>query len=906
MRLVLLTVLLSVPGCQITSTPAAPPPIYIWLEPEWFTDVRGRFDYWTGTAKPTGTWGIAGPGISAEWSQGGESGWNSIGAVAEETKAVCSRNIMVPRSGKYRVWVRYVDHLGKTEPFTLTITQGGKQSMHKELGVEPVVPANDEYQLYWGFSFGWAVVEGETLNCGPAKLTLTIDKAGQGWRHVDALLLTDDAAYVPVGRETPPFAYRTAFHLRPPAGSPSWRGDAIELKIGATWRPPPLGGLDFSMWTGIETEPKWWGQHKQPEQLRLYDVLFQFGPAADIREKFHQQLAGRKDLPILSWPGMRPGLYLGQTPDLSPGTPLRRWLEATKTPFYLLTNYSSPAYTPQSGPATYQALTGPLANQFLGYIHGETVGSPGVALPDKPLGATRREHIDALGKSLVRQQAQAWKGIFQTDVPEDHWSKGIPCLSTDSIALAHLFYETGAHVIGYEEDATMSHVPMRIAFARGAARQYGKTWINYASGNFGDACTSFFQQPVVPRGAPGWFHSKYAITDGVSVSWYRKLYYLNYHSGASAVFWEQYLHNQWLLPGPGTHPVQLSPFGRATEEFQMTISRVKDRGEPYTPVAFLLNYGHAYDRVNNHGKMLHVFPESAADVELRELFNVCWHPAPVLEGEPVRPDGQSMPGGVYGNIFDVLVDRPARTQAVFQYPVVWAAGDVELTGPWPAVLEEYVRRGGTLVVNAPAARGRLPEHLLGFALSGQTETYAVWQPQGRAALSCVPYRIERGQLRGAEVLAWAVPQVPLATRHRYGKGAVILTLVPGLVGLDERAHPCLPYLMNGVTDKLMPVSVRRSDGSPLQGDVLYQVNRTRDGYLILLLNTRGIDKTQSGIARVDRRVVAEVLLVTEVPIQAARELTGPKDLNVENTGQGKTLRLRIPAGDVQLVQLVSK
>src|SRR5436853_3303778 len=86
------------------------PPFHLWLEPEWFDGVKGSFAYWPGTAKPSGAWGIAGPGISAEWSQGGESEWNSIGAAAEETNARCRRSIVIPRAGSYKVWVRYVDH----------------------------------------------------------------------------------------------------------------------------------------------------------------------------------------------------------------------------------------------------------------------------------------------------------------------------------------------------------------------------------------------------------------------------------------------------------------------------------------------------------------------------------------------------------------------------------------------------------------------------------------------------------------------------------------------------------------------------------------------------------------------------------------------------------------------------
>src|SRR5262249_28239967 len=244
---------------------------------------------------------------------------------------------------------------------------------------------------------------------------------------------------------------------------------------------------DFSMWiNGLEGDGKWWDK-QDPAQVTLADILFQFGPPQDIRAQFHKQFAGRKNIPVLNWPSLLPGLYLGTTPDLSPDKPLRKWLERTKTPFFILTNYANPTYTDASGPATFQALNGPLAEQFLGYIHGEAVGTGGVSLPDKLLGNTRREHVDALGKQLVQKQAEAWSKLYKTSVPEGHFAKGISCLSTDSIALAHLFHEIGAKTVGYEEDATNVHVPMRIAFERGAARQYGAAWINYASGNFGDA-----------------------------------------------------------------------------------------------------------------------------------------------------------------------------------------------------------------------------------------------------------------------------------------------------------------------------------------------------------------------------------------------------------------------------------
>jgi hypothetical protein len=886
-------------------------PVYLWHEPEWFEGVKGSFAYWTGAAKPSGSWGVAGPGISAEWSQGGESEWNSMGAPAEETSAKCWRDLIIPRSGNYKVWVRYVDHRNKTEPFRATIEQGGKSVLNGELGVKPVVPPNDEYQLFWGFSFGWGSLEAK-LEAGPARLTISIDKAGEAWRQVDAVLITDDEKYVPVGREKPPFAYFSSFALQPKDGS-SWRGEMKLASVEGRAKRKQIAGRDFSMWAGSDPDLKWWSK-QDLTSLSLYDVHFQFTPPSDIRDKFHKQFAGKKDIPIMSWPNLLTGFHLGGTPDLSPDSPLRQWLERTKTPFYIMTNYASGNYNDKNGPATYAALTGPLADQFMGYIHGEAMGTGGVGLPDKPPAADRRGYADALIKHLRDKQAEAWSKIYKTKVAPEHLDKSISCLSVDSISLAHLFHEAGCKTVGYEIDATNAHAPMRIAFERGAARQYGGSWINYASGNFGDACNYFTQLPVVPRGAPSWFHSKYSITDGVTASWYRKLYYMNCLGGASAIYWEQNLTNQWMLPGPGTHPIQLSPFGRATEDFLAFVNRVPDRGEPYTPIGILLNYGHSYERVNYSCKMLHVFQEDKNDVELRELFNVFWHPSCILEGQPASPDVQSMPSGVYGDIFDVLVDRPSKSQVLTNYPIIWAAGDVQFHAELIKTLEGHLQRGGTLVVNINQAR-QLPAAWLGVNLSNVTHLCEDWSPDGDKYLPAVSFGCVKATLAGAKAIAWAMPNdfaggknkpLPLITRYQVGKGSVIATMMPNHIGLDERAHPALPCLMNGLTANLLPVEVRLANGQRPAGEIMYSVNRTKDGWLLGLYNHRGLDKTQTGIARVDRKSYIDVDLTTELPVASAKEWTGPSELSLQKNGKHTTIRLRVHPGDLQVVGLVTR
>ncbi|MBY0228741.1 MAG: hypothetical protein K2W96_05620, partial [Gemmataceae bacterium] len=232
------------------------PPVHLWHEPEWWPGVEGGFNYWTGTHKPTGKWGIAGPGISAEWSQGGESGWNSIGAHADDSKAECGREIALPRSDKYRVWVRYVEHRRKKTPFTLKV--GDKAHV---FGERAVLPLDDEYLLYWGFAFSWDSFDAE-LKEGKSTLKLVIDKKGEAWRQVDAILLTTDLGWKPEGRAKPPFRHRSALggeRAAPPAFS-----------IPAKAR-PKLGGGSFSLWTGVEADPKWWDTQK--DGLALADVF---------------------------------------------------------------------------------------------------------------------------------------------------------------------------------------------------------------------------------------------------------------------------------------------------------------------------------------------------------------------------------------------------------------------------------------------------------------------------------------------------------------------------------------------------------------------------------------------------------------------------------------------------------
>ncbi len=141
-------------------------------------------------------WGINGPGVSAEWSQGGESEWNSAAASADETMATIYQDIEVPRPGDYHLWVRYADWAKKSENFTISITQNGREAFRREFGAKDIIDPHDEVSMYWGWAFAWDSANA-TLSKGPARLSIVIERAAEARRHIDCFLLTNDLAYQP-------------------------------------------------------------------------------------------------------------------------------------------------------------------------------------------------------------------------------------------------------------------------------------------------------------------------------------------------------------------------------------------------------------------------------------------------------------------------------------------------------------------------------------------------------------------------------------------------------------------------------------------------------------------------------------------------------------------------------------
>ncbi|HEX6284347.1 MAG TPA: hypothetical protein VFZ71_05705, partial [Pyrinomonadaceae bacterium] len=608
---------------------------------------------------------------------------------------------------------------------------------------------------------------------------------------------------------------------------------------------------------------------------------------------FIAKYKGVRDVPLFQSKLVVPVIYLNNVPEFfKEGSPFLRYLRETKVPFAILINYASVQLTEADGQKVWQLLNGELKDQFLGWISGESVGYVWDHAPAElkvSSTMTRPQLLAAHREFYNNALARKWKALFHVETGP-MWDKLIPAQSTSSTSFAHALAEWGVKLLGMETAAVMPMTGMRIAFTRGAARQFGGAFLYYHAPNFGDTATTFTKTQNF-AGPDFFYHSRYGPSMGPSLSWYRKSYYLYYMSGASAIYLEQG-GDQFFKPGPGEHPFQLNPLGRITDEFIRFAEKHPDRGTPYTPIAFLLDPAHGFEMTDYPQWPFEVSQIDRSDRALRELFGVAYYPGLVVEGEPAIADRQPFVAGVFGDIFDVLT---AGAKNLGAYRAVVLGGR---TGAWDQSLNEYVRGGGTVVLNA-AQIGSVPQSVLGVRLTNATaeaDSARCLSPGEEAHdLSGQMFRYEKIELKGATTLIAAANGDPLVTVNKVGKGSVVFAALPDLLGEDERITPFAAHMLAHVFADAAPVRVN--------GDVEYLINRSENGWIVTLLNNNGVYKTQQGMAQVDRNAYVNVSIsLRSEKISSATDWINDAAVKADANG----VNVRIAPGGVAIIELKTK
>jgi hypothetical protein len=866
----------------------------VWIEAEHLQGVRGYC--WPGGKNPKtdGHWGISGPGWAAEWTQGGESNFMSIACGADDDRAVAFTEPELPVAGRYRVWVRYRDNREASDRFQVAI--GGATLTY---GERPIIEEDNELKLYWNWAFAWDVREAE-LPKGKARLELRSAHKERECRQVDCIVLTTDAAYRPLFKDRPSHpTLRLLDALAKnidPAAEPLTRRTG-DFRVPDSWKPRTFRDRGFLYLWNMDGQAKWAGDDPKrvpvPYHLRDKDAL----------EAFEKKYAGSNDVPIFSDPRIVPAFH-GSGPKILENAAFVRWLAANpERPWAMMMNYAPNAAV---GPAAKENFL-KFRDRFVGSIAGESLG---YFYPDEKTmkaatagATTRRQLVEAFAPVTLASNAAKYCAVFGEEWP-DAFREVISCKSIGMTAFAPLCYSWGARTVGYESSAiTWALLSMRQAFLRGAARQNGGLTATYRSCNFGDASTIFSEASsfTKPKNILDNFYSVYS---GAGMTWYKMDLWHQYMSGVSMFYHEQGFDEFWIPGGTGAaglHELQLSPKGKLVDRFLRVTARHPDRGTPFTPVAFLVDYAHGWDPApfqphafGDWGKRPDLTLYGDHEQMLRELFSVAYHPIARRTEEPTTATNEVYVPGIFGDLFDVVYayPDPKRWTTLSTYPAVVAAGEIELTEGEGRRLADYVRGGGTLLVADAQLSGpgvaalELPK--MGDTL--EADGY-VWTPSGARHPA---QRFRFRALDGGRALATTPDGKTFCAAFDRGEGRLIILAVPRGLGIDRSAVPVVANLLAHLTHKLMPVEV--------SGDVEWMVNRNATGWIVTLLNPAGQAKPQQGITPTDFRQSREVTIRLGVPVKAASDWLAPEEtLTVEKA----TLRLVVPAGGVRIVELTS-
>ncbi len=256
-------------------------------------------------------------------------------------------------------------------------------------------------------------------------------------------------------------------------------------------------------------------------------------------------------------------------------------------------------------------------------------------------------------------------------------------------------------------------------------------------------------------------------------------------------------------------PWALTEHGRKAAQI-FAFMRAHDRGVPYTPVAVVLDHLAGYNAYMD--KPWGILTPTAGDKELRNLFDRQLFPGGDhihVKPDPSNPEGSYLRPTPFGEIFDVLLTS-VPPEVLPSYPVILLAGDIEFDNAFLAELEKSLRRGSRVLM-APRHREALGQGFDRVARQGDLEVLDPWINPDTGA----PAAISNERLKAL-------------------------------------AHEYLPFEITGDA-------------------VEFEVNRTRAGWVVEIINNRGVIKFPNKAAVIDPAAVARVRLQPKTPCRSANE-----------------------------------
>ena len=274
--------------------------------------------------------------------------------------------------------------------------------------------------------------------------------------------------------------------------------------------------------------------------------------------------------------------------------------------------------------------------------------------------------------------------------------------------------EWGARCIGLEVGENIAFTQSKLAFARGASRQWRKPWSVQVSPWFSGACTT--SGPLRKEGGDA-----RGLDAGHSLSFYERMWLHAWFAGAAMVTPENSIA---IFFEKASVPWTLTAHGRkAAEVFQFM--RAHERGVPFTPVAIVLDHLAGYNGYMD--KPWGILESTAGDRQVRDLFDHQLFPGSDhihTNPFPNNPEFSYLRPTPYGEMFDVQLTS-ASSEMLSSYSVILLAGDIEFDEELIAKLEGALKRGSRLLL-APAHREALGSRFSRLGKHRGTEVLQPW------------------------------------------------------------------------------------------------------------------------------------------------------------------------------------
>jgi hypothetical protein len=274
--------------------------------------------------------------------------------------------------------------------------------------------------------------------------------------------------------------------------------------------------------------------------------------------------------------------------------------------------------------------------------------------------------------------------------------------------------EWGARCIGLEVGENIAFTQSKLAFARGASRQWQKPWSVQVSPWFAGACTT--------SGPLRWENGfARGLDAGHSLNFYERMWLHAWFAGAAMVTPENSLAIFFEHPSA---PWTLTQHGRkASEVFRFM--RKHDRGVAFTPVAIVLDHLAGYNGYKD--KPWGILEPTAEDRKIRDLFDFQLFPgSDHIHGKPDarNPEASYLRSTPYGECFDVLLTG-ATPDTLSAYPVLLLAGDIEFQPAFVTGLKMALRRGAWVLIGEHH-RNALGDKFKDLEAQGNLEVLEDW------------------------------------------------------------------------------------------------------------------------------------------------------------------------------------